>query len=276
MRNTILYLFSIMAVLTTVDVMATEVLNCHSCSASQYRAMARNAAPNEAGNYEFYVADARNDQLSRFNVYVEREQGFISKFPILMTNETEVQVLFNDYVAAYRATQEAYDHGYFVIPFPDVSAYDLRGGGNRQFETAISRHLWTDSNVFTRVAMFISTGYALFGHLINVDVYVEVGFPDGSRVEMKIVGLNSDGSVRFKYREGTAVTVEENAIPDNLNSFINHAGVYSAGNALNDFLYYAAGMGVPVTYKGSGGITYTVTCRQETGKVVCTARKDSK
>jgi hypothetical protein len=274
MNKLIAMIVTLSALLFSPNLEAAKVLSCEGCSATQYRNMARNSAPNSAGQYPVYVADAQNNQLNHFSVYVEVEQGFVSKFPIVRSNEPHVKALFDDYVAAKRDAEQAYDHGFFVLHYPEGSAYNIRGGGNRQFETAISDFIWNDANVFSNIGMYIGTGYALFGNLIDIDIYIEIGFDDGSTLQMKIVGFTSDNKVKFKYRQGSAESVDGNAIPDTQGGFSNHGGIYLSKNKLNDFIRYAASMGVPVTTSGSGGGSYTVTCRIESGRVICVARRN--
>ena len=262
------------------EVKAEYALECNNCTTTQYRALARASAPNSPGYHPVHVADVVNNTLTRFNVYVEFEQGFMTKFPIPMAVDPVMQSKFDAFHTAYKDTWEDFVNNELYYNYPTGSAYDLMGGNNQTMVNNLSEFIWDNSNYATQLWMYVSTSIQVLGKIAEIEIYVDAKFPDGSEVQMKIDGINAFGEVTFDYREGSAKTANNTAIPDNADSFAGHAGTYSnspagSNNSIHDFLSHAASWGIPVTTYSSGGIVYTVTCSISGGVVTCVARLDS-
>lgn len=256
---------------------ADGVFECHNCSSYQYKQKAFTIIPPNAyyGNYDVYVVDVPNGVLKRYLVGLESDPAFPGgtfKFAVEQSPESYYLNSFNDLYNSYN-TLKGLTTAEKTFEYPTGSAYDLRGGGNGAFERAISSYIWDTSGYYFAIQMYTASALNILGKVTNIRWNVYVKFPDGTEVQMMVTGIGENGEVVFEYAPDTAVDADNNNIPDNQTAFNTHAGTYTTDDSINEFLRYAASMGIPISGSSSGSGTYVVECSHSQGKTTCVLKK---
>ncbi len=252
---------------------AIEVYECNGCTTSNYTTIAKNATPNTKPTTNIvYVSDVVNNVFKKFEVHVIQEEGMTWEFAVPKTAEANYQSMFDDHVTAYNEYKN-YDSPY-AFDYPDGSAYGI--GGNNQLQSDIAAYIRNNTGWYNVIANYLGTGIALLGKIADVNMVSYINFPDGTSIEMRIVGLGENGQIVFEYNPDSALDAEENSIPDSAGGFENFSGTFNSTSSLSRFLAYASSMGVPITTGSGSGGQWVVSCTTNNrGVISCVARKVS-
>jgi hypothetical protein len=280
MKKMILALAFLISIIVTQKIDAADAFyECNNCSAYQYKQTAYKVIPNNAyyGWWDVYVVDVVNNKLKRYDVSLETDpafpRGFV-QFALERTPEPYYLNQFNNLIASYNELKSLTKNEK-TFDYPNGSAYDLRGGNNRAFETAVNNYIWDTGNAWFSFQAYAGSFINLLGSVftddLNLNVYID--FPDGTSVEMRLAGIGEDGEVVFEYNPDSATDADGNRIPDTSEAFANHYGTYNTDDSINDFLRLAASYGIPITNGGGSGGKYVVECSTSKGKMTCVLRR---
>ncbi len=206
MRKLIPLLLAYLAYLTAPTANAS-LLGCFDCSVSQSKTAAINEY-NASGQSEAFieVIDFKNNIVRSYTIEYDpefRQTMVIAKTPTTYAKakaaeQTKEYEIIRDTIGKVNHTSTKFDSAYSIVR------------DNRYL--AVTNEYMSQTNFIEKVDAYGGMLVGAIGKIvITVNVVVEIGFPDGSKIKFKITGIDADHAIVFEVV--AASDSENNNIP---------------------------------------------------------------
>ncbi|MGB5621898.1 MAG: hypothetical protein WBN65_05335 [Gammaproteobacteria bacterium] len=199
----------------------TQVTACHGCSESRARATAEAAVSRSwgPGVYDVYVVDTPGNRLRRYLVTSEFEGRLWDKFATPRTPKADYKSWFDQARGEWVYVDTAAKPGVVLgDDIPVRSAEDVLGSAANQM--VVSEQI--NRSIPARIGSLFGAALRMFRTVFISEIYIEVGFADGSTALFTLDRIDSPLSGHmfvYVYKKGSARDSEGNAIPDSTASF---------------------------------------------------------
>ncbi len=259
------YLLSIIFIFTTNFVSAEELYPCDSSCPSLF-SEASNLASSLPNGTVFSVIDVENDVAQTYQVehYYNRAAGEYLERAKQITTTSKALSTLNDMKAikssitttSVNIPEDIADSAHDIILSPTV-------------KNKIADMIYSESGLIDKVGSLAGFFISAFGKKLDITVYMEVYFSDGSSARYKVTGLNSS-SVEFEYMEGTATDSDGNKIPSDPSQFAGRHD-FSRESNLDGFSAIADMMNIENNRQYACADRVYITCSNTGSSYSCTS-----
>lgn len=250
-------------------------ISCHGCSAQQTKRAAEGAIPmtRASGVYDVYVANAPGNRLRRYLVTAEREPGFHVNIASERTPEQRYVKQFREGRAEWVYVRDAAAKGIVIPPgFPVDHAEQVIGSefNQRVISEQINQH------VPARIGSLFGSALMLLRQIFTAQIVIEIEFPDGSSALFyldRVDSLTSGHMFVYRYKPGSAVDSDGNAIPDSPASLANYRATFTTEPNWERFKRRAQMYGADLSelrfFEPIELPAHTICARQDAGEIFC-------
>lgn len=208
-----------------------QTLGCFDCSAYQSRIAAVDVFKSSQ-KYEdlIEVIDFKNDTVHSFRIEYDAESR--QTFVMSASPTQQAKNVANNLTSQYRQLQSKVDQVNHLSNLAD-SAFDVITNNQH---AVVANDYMRQADLLTQLGVYTGVVLSSVGKVIvNVNVVVDIAFVDGSKIRLKVTGINSAHQVEFIIIGAT--DADGNPIPLTLTS-VNGTFIFNSKDNFEKFVSY--------------------------------------